>query len=85
MARKTPQFEKSLAQLEALVTEMEEGGLSLEDSLKAFEKGIKLTRECMTSLNEAEQKVQLLIEENGQTQLTSFALDGDDGEEDEDV
>ena len=73
MARKkTVDFEKALNQLEELVARMEEGELSLEDSLNAFEKGIKLTRECQTALDEAEQKVQLLIEENGELKSTAF-------------
>ena len=63
--KKNFQFEESLAQLEALVEQMEDGDLSLEDSLKAFEKGIKLTRECQQALKQAEQKVQLLMEKNG--------------------
>ena len=47
---------------------MEAGELSLEESLHAFEKGIKLTRECQTALKQAEQKVQVLINENGDTE-----------------
>ena len=47
---------------------MEEGELSLEDSMTAFEKGIKLTRECQTALQKAEQKVQILLNESGETQ-----------------
>ena len=47
---------------------MENGELSLEDSLKAFERGIKLTRECQTALKDAEQKVQVLINEEGDTE-----------------
>ena len=47
---------------------MEEGELSLEESLQAFEKGIKLTRECQTALKKAEQKVKVLINENGDTE-----------------
>lgn len=58
-------FEESLASLENLVTAMEEGELSLEESLQAFEKGIRLTRECQSALQKAEQKVQILIAENG--------------------
>ncbi len=58
-------FEQALEELESLVSSMEDGELSLEDSLKAFEKGIKLTRECQTALKQAEQKVQVLINENG--------------------
>jgi len=54
-------FEEALANLEALVEAMEEGELSLEESLKAFEQGIKLTRECQQALDQAEQKVQLLV------------------------
>ena len=47
---------------------MEDGELSLEESLQAFEKGIKLTRECQTALKNAEQKVQVLLNENGDTE-----------------
>jgi exodeoxyribonuclease VII small subunit len=61
-------FEKALESLETLVTSMEQGDLSLEDSLKAFETGIKLTRECQSALKAAEQKVQVLINENGDTE-----------------
>lgn len=60
-------FEKSLAELETLVEKMESGELSLENSLKSFEDGIKLTRECQIALKDAEQKVQLLIEQNGES------------------
>ena len=61
-------FEEALQELERLVSSMEEGELSLEDSMKAFEKGIKLTRECQTALQKAEQKVQILLDESGETQ-----------------
>jgi exodeoxyribonuclease VII small subunit len=54
-------FEAALAQLEGLVEAMEDGNLSLEESLQAFEQGIKLTRECQQALAQAEQKVQLLV------------------------
>lgn len=60
-------FEEALQELERLVSSMEEGELSLEDSMKAFEKGIKLTRECQTALQKAEQKVQILLNESGET------------------
>ena len=65
-------FEKSLDTLEALVDDMENGDLSLEESLKAFEQGIKLTRECQSALSHAEQKVQMLIEENGKLKAVDF-------------
>ena len=60
-------FEVSLQQLEQLVQQMEQGQLSLEESMQAFEKGIALTRECQKALDTAEQKVQALIQDdNGQ-------------------
>lgn len=61
-------FEKALEELEQLVTAMEEGELTLEQSLQAFEKGIRLTRECQTALQQAEQKVQVLLDEEGETE-----------------
>ena len=60
-------FEKALENLEGIVSSMESGELTLEDSLKAFEKGIKLTRECQGALRDAEQKVRVLLNENGDT------------------
>ncbi len=65
MAKKNLNFEKALAELEKLVDEMEQGNLSLEDSLKRFEKGIVLSSECQQALQNAELKVKKLIEENG--------------------
>jgi len=65
MAKKTPNFEKALSELESLVEDMEQGDLSLEDSLKRFEKGIALSRECQQALQNAELKVKQLVEENG--------------------
>ncbi len=69
---KTPDFETNLAELETLVTQMEQGDLSLEQSLQAFEQGIRLTRECQQTLNQAEQKVQVLIEQNGAVEAIDF-------------
>ena len=65
-------FEASLSQLEKLVEQMEEGELSLEDSLKAFETGVGLTRDCQAALESAEQKVQLLLEDNGEPREEPF-------------
>ena len=65
MARKTPNFEKGLTDLEALVEEMEQGKLSLEESLKRFEKGIALSSECQQALQSAELKGTQLLEKNG--------------------
>jgi len=54
-------LEKSLEELEALVTRLEGGDLSLEAALKEFERGVKLTRQCQTALKDAEQKVEILL------------------------
>ena len=69
-------FEEALEELERLVSSMEEGELSLEDSMKAFEKGIKLTRECQSALQKAEQKVQILLNERGETQAFDVEDEG---------
>lgn len=66
------QFEEAMQELEQLVAQMERGELSLEESLKSFERGIKLTRTCQQALQEAEQKVQILLEKNGQQSLEPF-------------
>lgn len=56
-------FEAALKELETLVAQMEGGNLSLDESLKAFERGIALTRQCQSALKAAELKVQTLTEE----------------------
>jgi len=65
-------LESSLEKLELLVGSLEKGDLSLEDSLKAFEAGITLTRQCQQTLAAAEQKVQLLVEKNGALKSEPF-------------
>lgn len=57
-------FETALSELEALVERMEAGELSLEESLSAFERGVKLTRHCQNALTNAELKVKVLTEQN---------------------
>ena len=56
-------FESALEELEELVSRMETGDLSLDESLKAFERGIELTRKCQSSLEAAELKVQTLTKD----------------------
>ncbi len=58
----TPSFETSLKELEALVKNMETGDLSLEESLKEYERGMELTRLCQAALEEAELKVKVISE-----------------------
>ena len=71
-ADELPDFETSLKELESLVERMEEGEQSLEQSLKDFERGITLTRQCQQSLQQAEQRVQELISQNGIDKLVPF-------------
>lgn len=59
--KKVVNFEQSLGELENLVQSLESGDLSLDQALAAFEKGVKLTRECQQTLNDAEQKIETLI------------------------
>lgn len=54
-------FEKKLSRLEEIVQKMEKGDLALDESLKLFEEGVKLSRECNQRLSEAETKVKLLL------------------------
>lgn len=61
-----------MEELEQLVEQMERGDISLEESLKSFERGIRLTRTCQQALKDAEQKVQILLEKNGQQTLEPF-------------
>jgi exodeoxyribonuclease VII small subunit len=80
MARKPKSFnfEKSLAELEKLVETMENGEISLEESLKHFERGISLTRACQKALEEAEQKVKILMEKDVQASLVPFVQNEED-------
>jgi len=57
-------FEEALKKLEALVKTMESGDLTLDDSLKAFEEGIRLIRFCTRKLDEAERKVEILLRDD---------------------
>lgn len=75
MARKPLHFEESLAELEQLVERMEQGNLPLEESLKLFERGVQLTRTCQGALRDAEQKVRILLEDNGEPSLKPFTHD----------
>jgi len=76
MAKKrtdTPNFERSLQELEALVEKMEHGDLSLEESLSYFERGVQLSRSCQQALKDAEQKVEILMQKNGQDETAEFS------------
>ena len=76
-AKKSLNLEKALVDLENLVEELESGELSLENAMKKFEEGIKLTRGCQTALKEAEQKVEILLQSaGGEESLEEFEVDG---------
>lgn len=81
MAKRTPNdtahsFEESLARLETIISGMEDNSQSLEQSLGAFEEGIKLTRQAQKALVEAEQKVQVLLAD-GEELVTSDFPEGE--------
>jgi len=59
-------FEKTLGDLESIVERLEQGDLPLDESLKAFERGVELTRQCQAALKQAEQKVEILLRKTGQ-------------------
>jgi len=66
-------FEKAMERLEKLVEELEEGGISLEDSLKKFEEGVKLSRLCSDKLKEAQKKIEILTKDaKGETAAQPF-------------
>jgi exodeoxyribonuclease VII small subunit len=68
-----------MARLEAIVGELENGDLPLDESLKIFEEGIRLSKNCLKVLEEAERKVEVLVQDkNGKKQLRAFSLDDDD-------
>lgn len=69
-------FEKALSRLDTIVTELEAGELSLDDSLKIFEEGIKLSKACLKMLDEAEQKVEILVQDkDGRKRIQAFSLE----------
>jgi exodeoxyribonuclease VII small subunit len=76
----TPDFEKSLQELEDLVARLERGDLPLAEALALFEQGVAMTRSCHTALSEAQQKVEILLQDGGTTRATPFetAPDPDD-------
>ena len=68
-------FEDALSELEGIVEKLERGELSLEESLTAFEEGIRLSRICSKRLDEAEKKIEILIKgEDGELKTEEFDL-----------
>jgi exodeoxyribonuclease VII small subunit len=68
----TPDFERMLKELEALVARLEQGELPLDESLRQFERGIELTRLCEQALKAAEQKVEVLLDQGAEPRTVPF-------------
>jgi exodeoxyribonuclease VII small subunit len=71
-------YETAVKELETLVERLEQGDISLEESLKLYERGVLLTRDCQESLKAAEQKVQMLLQQSGQANLVDFDPESDE-------
>lgn len=80
VAEPTADFERSLAELEAIVDKLEQGDLSLDDSLRHFERGVQLTRACQGALKQAEQKVEILLRRSGAEDFATAPFDDADTE-----
>ncbi len=81
MAKKTsslPDFEKALAELEAIVAKMEAGEQTLEEALASFQRGVELTRVCQQGLKEAEQRVEQLVQKNGELGIEPLSVNDQD-------
>ncbi len=75
-------FEASLAELEKIVGQLETGELALEESLKLFEKGVKLTRECRERLSDAERRIEILMKDtDGKMVLSELPAESRDAAE----
>ena len=81
MARnsKVPDFEQALTELEALTERLELGDLPLDEALKLFERGVALTRHCQSSLQAAQQKVEILLKRGGELQAEAFEEPDEEG------
>jgi exodeoxyribonuclease VII small subunit len=70
-------FEDALGRLETIVQTLERGELSLDESLKAFEEGVKLSKSCLKLLDDAERRVDILLGERGRKKIQPFPTDDD--------
>lgn len=75
-------FEQAMARLETIVAELERGELPLDQSLRIFEEGIRLSKSCLKMLEDAEHKVEILVQEkDGRRRLQAISLGEDDVED----
>ena len=77
-----PPFEEALSQLERVVDRLEQGDLELEESLAAFEEGVRLSKRCVSQLDAAEQRIEILMQEGGEWLARPF--DGPKGVDEDD-
>ncbi|OTA18373.1 exodeoxyribonuclease VII small subunit [Xenorhabdus vietnamensis] len=75
--KQMPAFETSLKELEQIVIRLESGELPLEDALNEFERGIQLARQGQKTLQQAEQRVQILLNHDAQSPLDEFPSDAE--------
>ncbi|MGZ6208407.1 MAG: exodeoxyribonuclease VII small subunit [Syntrophales bacterium] len=73
-------FEEALGRLEDIVKKMEAGEMTLEESLKAFEEGIKLARLCSRKLDEAERRVEILLKQEEELVIKPFKVEENESE-----
>ena len=72
-------FEQAMARLEAIVGELEKGDLPLDESLKIFEEGVRLSKNCLKILEDAERKVEVLVQEqDGKKRLHAYSQDDEE-------
>nr|MBI3612388.1 exodeoxyribonuclease VII small subunit [Nitrospirota bacterium] len=75
-------FEEAMSRLETIVSELEKGDLPLDESLKIFEEGIKLSKTCLKMLDDAERKVEILVQDkDGKKRLRAFTFDADENDD----
>ena len=72
---KQENFETKIKKLEEIVTDLEKGDSSLEDSLKKFEEGMKISKECNKLLQDAEKKITIILENNGEMNEEDFSTE----------
>ena len=68
-------FEESMTKLEEIVTELEKGDLNLDESVAKFEEGMKISKQCSKILEEAEQKITILLEKDGELKEENFSAE----------
>jgi len=77
---KKKSFEEALAKLEQITKELEEGDLSLEESIRYFDEGVKLAEQCSSKLNDAQKKIEILLKKNHGLEPAPFDAPDDENE-----